>query len=90
MHLEWKKWRNKFTGSFLPAVPNLAKQGLKPSGSVGYEMTFSGGKKLLLNYNTFHAILHTKSFPTVQELRQSESVCKSYATQKLTFLFSHL
>lgn len=38
----------------------------------------------------FNSILHIDTFPTVHESPHSEFVCKHYATQKLTFMFSHL
>lgn len=54
MHLEWKKLRNKLLGSFLLAGPSLAKQGLKPSGSVlRHETIFFWGKTLPLMRSTF-------------------------------------
>jgi len=40
--------------------------------------------------NAYRLSLLPYIFPTTQEALQLESVCKSYATQKLTFLFSHL
>jgi hypothetical protein len=90
MLLEWKKWRNQLTGPFLPVGPSLENWGLKPSGSIlRHQMTFFGGKFFVtLVHFFFFPILHTNTFPMMQESPQSESVCKSYATQKLTFLFS--
>jgi len=51
---------------------------------------FLGVKNCRFSITPSHAILHTDIFPMTQEARQLESVCKIYATQKLTFLFSHL
>ena len=42
-----------------------------------------GDKTLPLMRAPFDVILHTESFPTAQELHQSESVCKSYAHSKV-------
>jgi len=68
MHLEWKKWRNKLMGPFLPATPSLAKQGLKPYGSnLRHQTTFFGGKDFPLNVSPFHVILYKIIIPTVQE-----------------------
>jgi len=51
---------------------------------------FLGVKICCMNETPFNAILDTNIFPTMQEVRQSESVCKSSATEMLAFLFSHL
>ena len=68
MHLEWKKWRNQLTGSFLLARPSLVKQGLKPSRSILMnQRTLFGGKtlsistKYLLFYQTKTATLSCNS-----------------------------
>ena len=54
MHLEWKKWRNNVTGPFLAEGSSLAKQGLKPSGSIlRHKVMFVGGKTFLLKCITF-------------------------------------
>ena len=56
----------------------------------GIKWCFLGVKNCRFSITPSHAILHTDIFPMTQEARQLESVCKIYATQKLTFLFSHL
>jgi hypothetical protein len=39
--------------------------------------------------HTLNGVLHSETFPTVQTMRQSELVCKSYASHKLTYLVDH-
>ena len=75
--------------SVVPAQASPSK--IEVSGSVlRHKMTLFGVKNFHSLTTPFHAILHTYIFPTVQEARQSDFVCKSYATHKFTFLFSHL
>lgn len=83
------RWCTSIVGIFLSAGPSLEKQGLKPFRRIlRHQMTFFGGKNFPFSKSLFHVIQHTQIFPTVQEARQSEFVCKTYATQNLTFLFS--
>lgn len=49
---------------------------------------FFGAKNSPFQRTHFHVVLHTKIFLKTQEACQSESVYKSYATRKLTFLCS--
>lgn len=78
-------------GLFFPVGPSLAKLGMKPSGRIlSNKKTFYRGKLGNSSVTPFHDVLHTNIFPTMQEACQSEFLCKRYATQKLTFPFSHL
>ena len=46
-------------------------------------------KNLISNFMLHDMILQYDTFPTVQRLPQSKSVCKSYASRKLTYPFDH-
>lgn len=73
---------------FFTGGRSLAKQASEPSESIlRYQPIFLGVNIYLSGLALFHSILNTKILTTVQESRQSESICKSYATQKLTFQF---
>lgn len=68
--------------------PSLANWGLKPSErNLRHKTTFFRGKTLLIKCCTPNAILHTSTFPKVQESPQSEYKWKIYATRNLTLFW---
>jgi hypothetical protein len=50
-------------------------------------MTLFYGPNLTMDQVNY--ILHTNTFPMVQEFPQSEFVCESYASHKLTYRIDH-
>ena len=49
-------------------------------------MAFFSPKTL---WSSLDSILHTNTFPTVQESPQLELICESYASHKLAYLVDH-
>jgi hypothetical protein len=60
--------------------------GLKPSLAIlRHQTTFLGVKTSSSLARPLDAILYIENFATVQKSHQSELVCKSYASYKLTY-----
>jgi hypothetical protein len=88
---KWKKLEESSCRSILETRSDLKnwvqKNYLKsPKAILRHQMTFFG----VQTYNTTRLyILHTETFPLVQESPQLEFVCESYASRKLTYRVNH-
>ena len=87
---EWKKLEESTCRAILVACPNLENWGPKHSWAIlRNQTTFFWVKTFLTKLGPRDVILHIDTFPTMQIVLQSELVCKSYASRKLTYHVDH-
>jgi hypothetical protein len=87
---KWKKLEETTYKVILVAGPSLENWGLEPSRTVlRNQLIFFGFKTFLVYIGPCHSIIHTYTFLSVKKLHQSNLVCKTYASYKLTYHVDH-